>query len=89
MRVTAECTIDLDEKRKVWIQLDADGVETEEHVRYLADSVAEAAFANYTKALERHPEAFRAPMPATGAIVVEKARKKTEEEKLRGMGEVQ
>lgn len=59
MKLVAEATFDLDERRKVWISLSADDVETEQAVIVapaLAEGVTEQAAQAYAQAIARFPE---------------------------------
>ena len=58
MRINAEVTIDLDEKRRVWSQADAEGVAVEQIegvAGALCRAAADGAKAAYDHALDRNP----------------------------------
>lgn len=68
MKITAEASFDLDEKRKVWIVLSAEGLEAEDAPNVaaaLAESVTEQAAEAYAHAAARHPEITTKPPLAT------------------------
>lgn len=59
MKLTAEASFDLDERRKVWISLSGDGVEPEDAATVapaLAEAVTEQAAQAYAQAVARFPE---------------------------------
>jgi hypothetical protein len=68
IKLTAEASFDLDERRKVWITLSGD-VEDDEQAPALAAALAEAVTENagqaYAHAAARHPEITSKPPTAT------------------------
>lgn len=82
MKVTAEATIDIDEKRKVWVSLDAE-VETADDFHKLSAAASEAALNSFQKAGGR--------VESEGARIAREAKERQEvqeQELLRGMGEL-
>jgi hypothetical protein len=68
INLKGEATFDLDARRKVWIELTADGVEPEDApavAAALAEAVTENAAQAYAQAAARHPEITSKPPLAT------------------------
>lgn len=91
MKVTVECTIDLDEKRKVWVSSDADIEITEETLSSMATATVSGAAKAFHEANARSalrgldgfvPESDD-PKPVPVTVQPQK-----KEPDLRGMGEV-
>jgi hypothetical protein len=81
MKISAEVAIDLDEKRRVWVELSAEGENVEEVAGALASAASEAAVASYTRARTNHPERGR-------ESTARPAPPKEKKPDLRGMGEL-
>jgi hypothetical protein len=68
MRLVAEASFDLDERRKVWISLAAEDVEPDMAAVVapaVAEAVTEQAAQAYAQAAARMPEITRKPTTAT------------------------
>lgn len=68
MKFVGEASFDLDEKRKVWITLSAEGVEPDNAANVaaaLAEAVTEQAAQAYAHAAANHPEITKKPPLST------------------------
>ncbi len=82
MIVRAECAIDIDEKRRVWVELSAEGDDVDEIVPKLANAAVVAALEGSSRYRARRPE--KAGERPSGPP----PRRRKDPTDLRGMGEL-
>lgn len=82
MIVRAECAIDIDDKRRVWVELSAEGDDVETIVPKLASAAVTAALEGTSRYAPKRPEKAgeRPPGPPP--------RRRRDPADLRGMGEL-
>lgn len=84
MIVRAECSIDIDDKRKIWVELSAEGDNPETIVPNLASAAVAAALEGYSRRIVRAAEGGRESTPPNDRPTPIREKKPD----LRGMGEI-